>query len=181
MAASRGEAGSRRFVVSSITDLGAIVHQRRKEFGWSIVETSDAAGTSRYFVADLEKGKPSCQFDKVMAVLSALQLKVELRAGTHKPVASPKKALEGRGRRPLADGPAIPLDRVHNNPETVGCLECGKQVRDLQKHLSSTHSMRTIEYRRRWGLPDDFDLRPRAVANAIEIRKRVKGVLKRSD
>lgn len=181
MAANRGGAGSRRFVVSSITDLGAIAHQRRKELGWSIVETSDAAGTSRYFVADLEKGKPSCQFDKVMAVLLALQLKVELRAGTHKPMASPKKALAGRERRPLAEGPAIPLDHVHIDPETVGCLECGKPVRDLQKHLSSTHSMRTIEYRRRWRLPDDFDLRPRAVANAVEIRRRVKGVLKRSE
>ncbi|RXR25973.1 hypothetical protein EQG66_13375 [Sphingobium fluviale] len=51
-------------------------------------------------------------------------------------------------------------------------------VRNLQRHLSSSHSMRASEYRCRWQLPDGFDLRPHDVAEAAEMRQRVKDALK---
>lgn len=167
-----------RLAVASITDLGEIVKRRRNELGWSIVETSEIAGTSRYFVADLERGKPSCQFDKIMAVLEALQLKLELRfrAPRRKPAIKPGD-LEQAGRRPLATGPAIPLTSTHTDPATIGCLECGKRVRNLQRHLSSFHAMRASEYRRRWQLPKEYDLKPLDVAEAADMRRQVKGAL----
>lgn len=38
--------------------------------------------------------------------------------------------------------------------------------------------MRASEYRRGWQLPDGFDLRPHDVAEAAEMRQRVKDALK---
>ena len=179
MASRSANIKSKRMIVSSTTDLASIVRRRREELGWTIVQAGEGAGTSRFFVADLEKGKPTCQFDKILAVLGALHLKVELRVSAPNPSSAksmPDSAVE---RRTLSRGPAMQLSLTHEDPAKIGCLECGQRVRNLQRHLSSAHSMRTTEYRRRWKLPENYDLRPVEVAKAAETRQLVKSALMR--
>ncbi|WP_162815060.1 MucR family transcriptional regulator [Erythrobacter aureus] len=178
MVRPKSSSTSKRLKVGSILDLARIVKQRRDELGWSILQLAETAGTSRFFVSDLENGKPTCQFDKIMDVLGALQLKVELRAS--RPVAAAAKPAESSNdeRRALSLGPAIPIESTHSDPEKIGCLECGRQVRSLPRHLLSAHSMRSPEYRRRWRLPAEYDMRPTAVAAEAETRRKVKNALK---
>jgi y4mF family transcriptional regulator len=58
------------------------VRLRRRQLGLGQGELADLAGVSERFVFALERGKPSVQLDKVVAVLSALGLHLELRRGS---------------------------------------------------------------------------------------------------
>jgi y4mF family transcriptional regulator len=59
----------------------ASVRDRRKQLGLRQDELADLAGVSERFVYALESGKKSVQLDKLLAVLSALGLHLELRRG----------------------------------------------------------------------------------------------------
>lgn len=51
--------------------------------------------------------------------------------------------------------PAVPIHQsVH--PDYIICLEDGKRLRTLKKHLSGTFGMSIEDYRRRWGLPPEY-------------------------
>lgn len=174
MAARTGGKGSRRFVVGTVGELAAAVHSRREELGFSIVQLAELAGTSRFFVSDLERGKPTVQLDKTMAVVGALQLRVELTTIAVKRAAAPIQPTR------LAV-PQIAPDRAHDDPEAIACAECGARVRDLARHLATAHSMRTTEYRQRWHLGPDYDLRPRAVAERAARRALARALLRKDE
>lgn len=57
------------------------VRARRRHLGLRQDELADLAGVSERFVYALETGKPTVQLDKVVAVLSALGLHLEVRPG----------------------------------------------------------------------------------------------------
>jgi y4mF family transcriptional regulator len=57
------------------------VRLRRRHLGLRQDELADLAGVSERFVYALENGKRSVQLDKVVAVLSALGLHLELHRG----------------------------------------------------------------------------------------------------
>jgi y4mF family transcriptional regulator len=57
------------------------VRLRRRRLGLRQDELADLAGVSERFVYALESGKRSVQLDKVIAVLSALGLHLELSRG----------------------------------------------------------------------------------------------------
>jgi y4mF family transcriptional regulator len=57
------------------------VRSRRRHLGLRQDELADLAGVSERFVYALENGKRSVQLDKVLAVLSALGLHLELHRG----------------------------------------------------------------------------------------------------
>jgi y4mF family transcriptional regulator len=57
------------------------VRSRRRHLGLRQDELADLAGVSERFVYALEHGKDSVQLDKVLAVLSALGLHLELHRG----------------------------------------------------------------------------------------------------
>ena len=57
------------------------VRLRRRQLGIGQGELADLAGVSERFVYALEHGKPSVQLNKVIAVLSALGLHLELHRG----------------------------------------------------------------------------------------------------
>lgn len=61
--------------------LASVVRSRRRHLDLSQVELGDLAGVSERFVYALENGKQSVQLDKVVAVLSALGLHLELHRG----------------------------------------------------------------------------------------------------
>ncbi len=61
--------------------LGSAVRTRRRELGLRQVELADLADVSERFVHTVEAGKPTVQLDKVLAVLAAIGLHLELHRG----------------------------------------------------------------------------------------------------
>ncbi len=66
------------------------------------------------------------------------------------------KAAQGRAQ-PEAPVPAVPV-RKSVFPDYIICLEDGKKLKMLKRHLMSSYNMTTEEYRARWGLPADYPL-----------------------
>ena len=51
--------------------------------------------------------------------------------------------------------PAVPIeDSVHD--DYLVCLEDGKRLSMLKRHLSTTYGMTIDQYKERWGLPQDY-------------------------
>ncbi len=62
---------------------------------------------------------------------------------------------EGRkGRRSRA---AVPVKKSVT-PDYLICLEDGKKLKMLKRHLKTAYNMTPAEYRDRWGLPPDYPM-----------------------
>lgn len=69
-------------------------------------------------------------------------------------------ALEGAGQpapEPERPQPAVPIKRSVF-PDYIVCLEDGKKLKMLKRHLQSAYGMTPEQYRERWGLPADYPL-----------------------
>jgi len=53
--------------------------------------------------------------------------------------------------------PAVPVKKSVMNDYIV-CLEDGKKLKMLKRHLKTRYNMTPDEYRRRWGLADDYPM-----------------------
>src|SRR5262245_50548819 len=53
--------------------------------------------------------------------------------------------------------PAVPIKKSVT-PEYIICLEDGKKLKMLKRHLRSTYKMTPDEYRSKWGLPADYPM-----------------------
>ncbi len=53
--------------LSSAADLGSLIQRARKRMKMSQQQFADASGVGRRFLSELENGKPSLEFDKVLA------------------------------------------------------------------------------------------------------------------
>ncbi|EHH68629.1 MucR family transcriptional regulator [Gluconobacter morbifer] len=53
--------------------------------------------------------------------------------------------------------PAVPIKRSVF-PDYIICLEDGKKLKMLKRHLQSAYDMTPEQYRERWGLPADYPL-----------------------
>lgn len=58
------------------------------------------------------------------------------------------------GERPQ---PAVPIKRSVT-PDYIICLEDGKKLKMLKRHLKTAYNMTPDEYRERWGLPADYPM-----------------------
>lgn len=65
----------------SVDQIGEVVRTARKSLGVTQRQLAMTAGTGLRFVIDLEKGKPTCQLGKTLAVLNTLGVAVEFRDG----------------------------------------------------------------------------------------------------
>ena len=81
--------------------------------------------------------------------------------------------------KPDAPTPAVPINRSVTR-EYIVCLEDGRQLKTLKRHLSSAYNMTPEEYRARWGLPPDYPMvapnyarRRSALAKQIGLGRRV--------
>ena len=63
----------------SMTDIADIVRRERKRQGATQVELSQLANVGIRFLRDVEDGKQSVHFDKLMRILSALGISVDIR------------------------------------------------------------------------------------------------------
>ncbi|GBR48195.1 MucR family transcriptional regulator [Neokomagataea thailandica] len=71
-------------------------------------------------------------------------------------------ALAGAGApveeaKPERPQPAVPIKRSVF-PDYIVCLEDGKKLKMLKRHLQSAYNMTPEQYRERWGLPGDYPL-----------------------
>ena len=53
--------------------------------------------------------------------------------------------------------PAVPI-RKSITPDYLICLEDGKRLKMLKRHLRSTYRLTPDEYRQKWGLPPDYPM-----------------------
>ena len=63
----------------SVDRIGNAVRSTRRSLGVTQRELAMAAGTGLRFVVDLEKGKPTCQLGKTLAVLNTLGVEIAFR------------------------------------------------------------------------------------------------------
>jgi predicted transcriptional regulator len=68
-------------------------------------------------------------------------------------------ALEGEAAETVAEPlkPAVPI-RKSITPDYVVCLEDGKKLKMLKRHLRTTYDMTPDEYRAKWNLPPDYPM-----------------------
>src|SRR4249919_917242 len=53
--------------------------------------------------------------------------------------------------------PAVPIKKSVM-PEFIVCLEDGKKLKMLKRHLATSYNMTPAAYRQRWGLPKDYPM-----------------------
>ena len=74
---------------------------------------------------------------------------------------------EGQASPAERPQPAVPLRRSIT-PDYIVCLEDGKKLKMLKRHLKTAYNMSPEEYRERWGLPADY---PMVAPNYAEQRR----------
>lgn len=96
----------------------------------------------------------SVEVDEVSSLISSVYGAL---AGLGQPVVEEEKAPE----------PAVSV-RASVKPDYIICLEDGKKLKMLKRHLMTHYNMTPDEYRARWGLPADY---PMVAPNYAEKRR----------
>ena len=63
----------------------------------------------------------------------------------------------GAGEAAPEQKPAVPVKRSVT-PDYIVCLEDGKKLKMLKRHLRTTYELTPDEYRSKWGLPADYPM-----------------------
>jgi predicted transcriptional regulator len=65
----------------------------------------------------------------------------------------------GSGGVPASERPqpAVPVKKSVSN-DFIVCLEDGKKLKMLKRHLKAAYNMSPEQYRERWGLPPDYPM-----------------------
>jgi predicted transcriptional regulator len=86
------------------------------------------------------------------------------------------KGANGQASAPQPEQPAKPAVPVRKsiNPDYLVCLEDGKKLKMLKRHLRTTYNMSPDEYRAKWGLPPDYPMvAPNYAAQRSDFAKRI--------
>ncbi len=69
--------------------------------------------------------------------------------------------------------PAVPIKKSVK-PDYVICLEDGRKLKMLKRHLRTSYNMTPDEYRRKWGLSSDYPMvAPKYAARRSELAKKI--------
>ena len=82
-------------------------------------------------------------------------------------------ALAGLGQStPEVESPPEPAVSIRSSvkPDHIVCLEDGKKLKMLKRHLKTAYNMTPEKYRERWGLPTDY---PMVAPNYAKQRSRL--------
>lgn len=60
-------------------------------------------------------------------------------------------------KEPERPQPAVPIKKSVT-PDYLVCLEDGKKLKMLKRHLKTAYDMSPEDYRERWGLPSDYPM-----------------------
>ena len=74
-------------------------------------------------------------------------------------IATVHASLAALGNGPVEEPPkpAVPINKSIT-PDYIICLEDGRKLKTLKRHLNSAYNMTPEEYRKRWGLPADYPM-----------------------
>ncbi|MCS6855146.1 MAG: MucR family transcriptional regulator [Elioraea sp.] len=80
----------------------------------------------------------------------------------------------GRGASaPEKPQPAVPIKKSVF-PDYIICLEDGKKLKMLKRHLKTVYNMTPEQYRERWGLPPDYPMvAPNYAQRRSELAKKI--------
>ncbi|MBL8666010.1 MAG: MucR family transcriptional regulator [Rhodospirillales bacterium] len=83
--------------------------------------------------------------------------------------------LEGGVEDTVVDPPKPPVSiRRSVTPDYLVCLEDGKKLKMLKRHLRTTYNMSPQDYREKWGLPADYPMvAPNYAARRSEFAKKI--------
>jgi predicted transcriptional regulator len=85
-------------------------------------------------------------------------------------------ALSGLGTEPPPieqPKPAVPIKKSVF-PDHIVCLEDGKKLQTLKRHLKTSHGMTAEQYRARWSLPRDYPMvAPKYAARRSAVAKEI--------
>lgn len=85
------------------------------------------------------------------------------------------QTVEEQSAAPEAEAlkPAVPVRRSVN-PDYIVCLEDGRKLKMLKRHLRTTYNMSPAEYRTKWSLPADYPMvAPNYAARRSEFAKQI--------
>ncbi len=69
--------------------------------------------------------------------------------------------------------PAVPI-KQSVKPDYIVCLEDGKKLKMLKRHLRVSYSLSPDEYRKKWGLKDDYPMvAPKYAAERSELARKI--------
>jgi predicted transcriptional regulator len=69
--------------------------------------------------------------------------------------------------------PAVPIKKSVT-PDYIICLEDGKKLKMLKRHLQTAYNMTPEQYRERWGLPPDYPMvAPNYALQRRELAKKI--------
>ena len=95
----------------------------------------------------------------------------EVIRSVHDALASPTGDVDALAAEPLK--PAVSIRRSVT-PEYIVCLEDGKKLKMLKRHLRTTYDMTPEQYRTKWGLPIDYPMvAPSYAARRSEFAKQI--------
>ena len=89
-------------------------------------------------------------------------------------ITSVHQALKNVGEKPPETlKPAVPKKRSVT-PDFIVCLEDGKKLKMLKRHIRTSYNLSPKEYRQKWGLPDDYPMvAPKYAAQRSELAKKI--------
>ena len=64
---------------------------------------------------------------------------------------------QGPAEAPADLKPAVPVKKSVT-PDYIVCLEDGKKLKMLKRHLNTAYGLTPDEYRSKWGLPSDYPM-----------------------
>ena len=103
----------------------------------------------------------ACTTEIVSAHLSNNQIAAEeipsLIQKVYRTLANVQGDAGGVGASSERPQPAVPIKRSVT-PDYIVCLEDGKKLKMLKRHLKTAYNMTPEEYRERWGLPADYPM-----------------------
>ena len=83
------------------------------------------------------------------------------------------RQIENRKEGGEALKPAVPVKKSVT-PDYIVCLEDGKKLKMLRRHLRSRYNMSPEDYRERWGLPADYPMvAPNYAKKRQELAKKI--------
>ena len=113
--------------------------------------------------------------DVVAAYVSNNTLPTTQLAEVINAVYSSLRSLEGQAAEPAPEPlkPAVPI-RKSITPDFLVCLEDGKKLKMLKRHLRSTYNLTPDEYRVKWGLAPDYPMvAPKYAEQRSEFAKKI--------
>ncbi len=83
------------------------------------------------------------------------------------------EALKSPGQAVAKPEPAVSV-KQSVKPEYIVCLDDGKKLKMLKRHLKTAYNMTPDDYRKRWGLPRDYPMvAPNYAKQRSELAKKI--------